>query len=130
MRPIVSESVYKKLFELLHKANSPEGKQLGIELSNAEIVKDTEFNQDIVTINSTVEVIEDTRSKPIRLKIVMPEEADLSQKKISVFAPISIALLGFRESYSFNWMLPSGNKKLKILKVFNPDCALEISSES
>ncbi|MCC6181974.1 MAG: GreA/GreB family elongation factor [Bacteroidia bacterium] len=119
MKPIISETVYKKLFELLHKANNPEGKQLGIELSNAQIVKDTEFNQDIVTINSTVEVLDDTRNKPIRLKIVMPEEADLSQKKISVFAPISVALLGFRESYAFNWMLPSGNKKLKILKVLN-----------
>ncbi len=119
MKPIVSESVYKKLYNLLHKVKSPEGKQLGQELSKAQIVKDEELNKNVVTLNSEVEFIEEDLDKPIRLKIVLPEDADLSQRKISIFAPISIALIGFRESYSFNWLLPSGNKKLKILKVIN-----------
>lgn len=119
MKPIVSESVYKILYNLLHKVKSPEGKQLGQELSKAQIVKDEELNKKVITINSEVEFIEEDLDKPIRLKIVLPEDADLSQRKISIFAPISIALIGFSESYSFNWLLPSGNKKLKILKVIN-----------
>lgn len=119
MKPVLSESVYKKLCNLLRKIKSPEGKQLGMELSKAEIVKDGELNKNVITLNSEVEFIEESLNKPIRLKIVMPDEADLSQRKISIFAPISIALIGFKESYSFDWLLPSGQKKLKILKVIN-----------
>jgi regulator of nucleoside diphosphate kinase len=119
MKPIISESVYKKLYQLLQKIRTPEGKQLGAELSKANVVKDEELHKNVVTINSEVEFLEEDLNKPIKLKIVMPEEADLSQRKISIFAPISIALIGFKESYTFNWMLPSGEKKLKIIRVIN-----------
>lgn len=119
MKPIISESVYQKLYNLLHRVKSPESKQLGIELSKAEVVKDNEFKENIVTLNSEVEFVEESLNKPIKLKIVMPDEADLSQRKISILAPISIALIGFKESYTFNWLLPSGNKKLKIIRVVN-----------
>lgn len=119
MKPIISESVYKKLFSLLQRIKSPEGKQLGAELSKAQIVKDTELTNNIVSLNSTVEYMEESLNKPIRMKIVLPEEADLGKRKISVFAPISIALIGFKEAYSFNWLLPSGNKQLRIISVTN-----------
>ncbi|MBS1650863.1 MAG: GreA/GreB family elongation factor [Bacteroidetes bacterium] len=119
MKPIVSESVYKKLYSILQKVKSPEGKQLGMELSKAKVVKDADLKKDIITLNSTIEVQETSLPKPIKLKIVLPDEADLSQMKVSIFAPISIALFGFKESYSFNWLMPSGNKTLKILKVIN-----------
>lgn len=119
MKPIISETVYRRLLSLLRKFKSPEGKQLGAELSKAEIVKDDELMKDIVSLNSTVEFIENSMAKPIRLQIVLPEEADLSKRKISIFAPISIALIGFKESYTFNWLLPSGIKQLKIIKVIN-----------
>lgn len=119
MKPIISESIYSKLYSLLQKVKTPQEKQLGIELSKAKVVKDSDLNKDVVTINSEVEFIEEDLNKPIKLKIVLPEEADLSQRKISIFAPISIALIGFKESYVFNWLLPSGQKKLKIIKVIN-----------
>ncbi len=119
MKPIISESVYGKLYSLLQKVKTPEGKQLGMELSKARVVKDAELNENVVTLNSEVEFMEEDLNKPIKLKIVLPEDADLSQRKISIFAPISIALIGFKESYVFNWLLPSGLKKLKIIKVTN-----------
>lgn len=119
MKPIISESVYKKIYTLLQKMKSPESKQLGTELSKAEIVKDEELHKNIVSLNSTVEFMDETMDKPIRLQIVLPEDADLSKKKISIFAPISIALLGFKETDTFNWEMPSGLKNLKITRVIN-----------
>ena len=119
MKPIISKSVYKKLYQLLQRNKFPEGKQLGVELSKAQIVDDSELKKDIVSLNSTVEFMEESLQKPIRITIVLPEEADLSKKKVSIFAPISIALIGFKESYSFSWLLPSGNKQFKIIKVVN-----------
>lgn len=119
MKPIIAESVYKKLYTLLQRTKTPEGKQLGIELSKAEIVSDTELKNDIVSLNSTVEFVEGSLDKPIRMKIVLPEDVDLGKRNVSVFAPISIALIGFRESHSFEWLMPSGTKTLKITKVIN-----------
>lgn len=119
MKPIVSESVYKKLIAILKKIKVPGEEQLHAELLNAEVVKDSELKKDIVSLNSIVEFTIGSLRKPLRLKIVLPEEADLRKRKISIFAPISIALIGFRESYSYKWLMPSGEKELRILKVVN-----------
>ncbi len=119
MKATISESVYKKIYTLIQKIKSPEGKQLGNIITNAKVVKDNELKNDVVSINSMVEFKEDSLNKPIRLQIVLPEEVDISKRKISVFAPISIALFGFKENDKFQWELQSGNKNIEILKVVN-----------
>mgnify|MGYP001545240289 CR=1 FL=1 len=119
MKPIISESVYKKLYSLITKFKSPQVNLLGKELANAEIVKDDALEKDVVSLNSTVEFFNDSFNKPITLQIVLPEHADMSKRKISIFAPISIALIGFKESARFRWKMPSGFKNLTILKVLN-----------
>jgi regulator of nucleoside diphosphate kinase len=119
LKPIISESVYKILYNLVTRKKSTEVKQLGKELSKAQIVKDVLLGTKIVSLNSIVEFISSTLIKPIRMQIVLPEEANLGQRKISIFAPISIALLGFKESDHFTWEMPSGFKKLTIIKVLN-----------
>lgn len=90
-----------------------------MELSKAQIVSDSELKDNVVSLNSTVEYIQDTLNAPIRMKIVLPEEADLSKRKVSIFAPISIALIGFKEAYSFKWLMPTGARQLKIIRVTN-----------
>ena len=119
MKTKISESVYKKIYSLIQKIKSPEGKQLGSIITNAKVVKDSDLNNDIVSINSMVEFKDESLNKPIRLQIVLPEEVDVSKRKISIFAPISIALFGFKEKDKFQWELPSGNKNIEILKVVN-----------
>jgi regulator of nucleoside diphosphate kinase len=94
-------------------------KQLGEELSKAEVVKDEALQRDVVSLNSIVEFEDVALSRPIRLQIVLPEEEDLAKRKVSVFAPISVALIGFRQSYSFEWEMPTGTKTLKIIEVRN-----------
>lgn len=120
MIPVISESVYRKLIKLLKRFNTPGVKILGNELSKARVVKDSELRADVVSLNSIVEFITESLTKPMRMQIVLPEEADLSERRISVFAPISIALLGFSESNIVDCQMPSGYKQLKILRVINP----------
>ena len=119
MKPIISETVYKTLYEIIIKHRSPEVRQLGEELSKAVIVKDNALKKDIVSLNSIVEFIDGSNNKPVRMQIVLPAQADLEQRKISVLAPISIALIGFKERDQFYWKMQSGNKYLTILKVVN-----------
>lgn len=119
MVPVISESVYRILFNLITLHKTPEVKNLGEELSKAKIVKDQDLNHKTVSLNSIVEFLDASLSKPIRMQIVLPGEADLSSKKVSIFAPISIALIGFKENDSFTWNMPSGLKTLKIIRVLN-----------
>lgn len=119
MKPIISESVYNTLHNLILNLKTPQVKQLGEELSKAQIVKDEALQNDVVSLNSFVEFEDVALNKPIRMQIVLPEEEDLTKRKVSVFAPISVALIGFKESYSFQWNLPAGMKTLKIIQVRN-----------
>lgn len=119
MKPIISESVYNTLRSLILKFRTPEAKPLGEEIAKAKVVKDDQIKNDVVSLGSIVEYKDDGINQPIRMQIVLPEQADLSRRKISVFAPISVALIGFRESDIFRWKMPSGTKTLRILKVVN-----------
>lgn len=119
LKPIISESVYKVLSNLLKRKKPIESKPLREELFKATIVKDNFLDAKIVSLNSIVEFISSSFKKPIRLQIVLPEEADLKQKKISILSPIAITLLGFKEMDQFIWKMPSGIKNMKIIRVHN-----------
>lgn len=119
MTPIISESVYKTIYDLIIKQNNEEAKHLGQEISKAKIVKDSEVNDKVVSLYSVVEFNDPSFSQPIKMQIVPPSEVDLSKKKISVFSPISVALFGFKENDVFNWDMPSGTKTLRIIRVLN-----------
>lgn len=119
MQPIISESNYKKLQILINQLKTPEARLLGEEISKASIVSDNKIEKEIVCLNSEVEFIDKSLNKIIKLKIVLPENVDLKKNFVSVFSPISIALFGFKQSYTFEWKLPSGIKNIEIIKVSN-----------
>jgi regulator of nucleoside diphosphate kinase len=57
-------------------------------------------------------------------QIVLPKDADISENRISVLAPIGTALLGFRAGNSVEWRVPSGMRRLRILDVeYQPEAA-------
>lgn len=119
MKPIISETVYHTLRQLISTLKTPQVKQLGEELSKAEIVKDEALQEDVVSLNSLVEFEDVELNKPIRMQIVLPEQEDLAKRKVSVFAPISVALIGFKESHTFQWAMPMGIRTFRIREVRN-----------
>lgn len=119
MIPVISESVYKIIYDLVAKKNVKEARYLGEELSKAKVVKDEELSHNVVSLYSNVEFVDTAFNNPIRMQIVLPDEANLENKKVSIFAPICVALIGFKENDVFKWNMPSGEKTLQILKVMN-----------
>lgn len=89
------------------------------ELRKATLVKREELPDDVVRLNSRVIVKEGTKDKLIELVLVVPEKADIKQRRISVFAPIGTALIGFRQGEEVKWDVPSGSKTFTIMKVYN-----------
>ena len=70
-------------------------------------------------MNSQV-TIEDVKSKQqMKVQIVMPSQANLKEGKVSILAPLCVAIIGFKENEEVEWQLPSGIKTLKIINVIN-----------
>ena len=51
--------------------------------------------------------------------IVLPDKADIKERKISILSPIGTALIGFRQGENIRWQVPSGKKTFTILEVNN-----------
>ena len=94
-------------------------KELEEELQKATRVNKEKFPGNVVRLNSKVKVKEKTNDKVMELTLVIPEKANIREGKISIMAPIGIALLGFSEGSTVKWQVPSGKKVFTILEVDN-----------
>jgi regulator of nucleoside diphosphate kinase len=94
-------------------------KKLASELQSAKVVSNDELPKDSVRLNSEVKIQEAGQKGIMQVKLVMPSEADISEKKISIFAPLGAALIGYRKNDTIEWEMPAGIKKFVILDVTN-----------
>src|SRR4051794_15209633 len=67
------------------------------ELKKATVVEKEKLPADVVRLNSRVIVQEGTKDKLLELVLVVPDKANIKERKVSVFAPIGTALIGFRQ---------------------------------
>lgn len=99
-------------------------KDLEQELNRANIVSSENIPPDSITMNSKVLLKDLDLGEETTYTLVYPEDADLSENKISVLAPIGTAILGFREGDVIDWKVPAGIVKLKVEKIiYQPEAA-------
>ena len=105
------------LARLRHLANDP---TLAPELDRADVVPFHAVPPDVVTMNSRV-VFEDEATAEVRtVTIVYPQDADPSQGKISVMAPVGCALLGLSVGQSIEWCFPDGRPRtLRVVELLH-----------
>ncbi len=97
---------------------------LGEELERAVEVEPEAVPADVVTLNSTVRVIDLESSEATDYTIVMPGEANYEAGRISVLAPLGTGLLGYRVGNEIEWDVPRGTRRLRIDAVlFQPEAA-------
>lgn len=121
--PILTITDYNILRELTKKAkdssNIREIALLSQELDRAIINKEDLLDDTIIRINSHV-VIEDVKTqKQMSIQIVMPSQSNIKEGKVSILAPLCVAVIGFKENDEVEWQLPSGIKTLKVIAVTN-----------
>ncbi len=110
--------VYSRMNPMSNENKNAE--QLYEELRNAEIHDtDSDLPADVVRINSQVEVEEQTTGRRIKFRLVTPGDANFRKEKLSVFAPLGIALIGYRKGQKIAWEMPSGEKVFYIKEVVN-----------
>ena len=89
------------------------------ELKKAKVVTAEEFPDDVVRLDSSVVIRDMKTRRDMTLTIVLPQKADIKQKKVSVLAPVGTALIGFKKGQIVSWEVPSGKKDFKIMEVSN-----------
>ncbi len=77
-----------------------------------------EIANQFVGMNDDVEFRDDTTGRARRVTLVYPDEADISQGKISVMTPVGTALIGLRTGHSITWETPLGEtRQLTVISV-------------
>lgn len=123
LKPIIVLSEYQILRDIVKRNTDTnltnDVQQLSNELDRAIVIQEEELNKKIIRINSEVEFVEQKSKRKMKIQVVLPENADFKNGKISILAPLATALIGFSENDSVTWNMPSGETKLKVLSVSN-----------
>lgn len=102
-----------------HHFNRWEFEELAGELKKAILVDKAELPPDVVRLNSFVTIKDEKEKKVMTVTVVMPDQADIKQRKISVLSPVGTALIGYRKGKKISWQVPAGKKTFLILDVNN-----------
>lgn len=86
------------------------------ELKMAKIVHRKDMPEDVIRFNSTVTIktIFDVEKS---YQLVTPEKSNIKLNKISVLAPMGLALFGYAKGDEILWKFPAGESYIKILEV-------------
>ena len=87
------------------------------ELTRAEVVPASDVPPDVVTMNANVTFVDLTTGEEDSYTLVYPRDANMLHDRISVLAPIGMALLGYRVGDVIEWAVPAGKRRLRITKV-------------
>jgi regulator of nucleoside diphosphate kinase len=109
----------------LEGSRASAAEQLELELDRAVVVPQREIPPDVVTMRSRIlfEDVETGRRREATL--AYPDEADMEQSRVSILAPVGLALLGLRVGDTIEWPLPQARRaRLRIMEVlYQPEAA-------
>ena len=99
-------------------------KALTEELHRAVIVDPKDVFNDVITMNSRAEMHDLESGESVAFTLVFPSEANIDEEKISVLAPIGAGMLGYRVGDEFEWNVPDGLRRMKVMKIdYQPEAA-------
>lgn len=88
------------------------------ELGRARIVPAAKLPPNVVDIGRPVTYRDESTGKEHTVTLVYPQDADISDGRISVATPVGIALIGLAENAVFHWDTRNGTRRdLKIIRV-------------
>ena len=98
------------------------------ELQRATVVDAKDVPADVVTMNSRADMRDLESGETVTFTLVFPAEANIEEDKISVLAPIGAGMLGYRVGDEFEWKVPAGVRRMKVMKVhYQPEAAGDFS---
>jgi regulator of nucleoside diphosphate kinase len=94
------------------------------DLDRGTVVAPGDVPKGIVTMHSQVSVMDMKSKESETYTLVYPDEADISEGRLSVLAPLGTALLGMKVGQTVKFQAPAGLRRLKIEKIhYQPEAA-------
>lgn len=118
LRLVVDRNIDGKLL-------GPAAEALELELDRARVVPDGEVPKDVLTMRSRALCEDLETGKRRELVLSYPNETDPSEGKVSVLAPVGLALLGLKVGDTIRWPMPNGRETvLKLVEIlYQPEAA-------
>jgi regulator of nucleoside diphosphate kinase len=83
-------------------------------LDEAEVTPAAHIGPDVVTMSSEVQVSDLDSGETFDFQLVFPHLADAPAGKISVLAPLGMAVLGRSVGEMVSWQVPAGVRRLRV----------------
>ncbi|MCE5210943.1 MAG: nucleoside diphosphate kinase regulator [Deltaproteobacteria bacterium] len=119
-----------RLLELIEGVrSSPKGTKVDLDLLEKELysgvlVDPADVPKDVITMNSKVRVTDTQSGETMTYTLVFPSAANISENRLSILAPLGMALLGYRKGDIIEWPVPGGVRKLKVDEIiYQPEAA-------
>lgn len=120
---------HERLCTLLekHTADFPGRDALEAELDRADVLEPKDMPPNVVTMNSTVRFTILETQTTSTLQLVYPKDFDGSPDKVSVLAPVGIALLGLSVGQELPMASPTGHVTVRVDAItWQPESAGEL----
>lgn len=108
------------LITSLKQSKSGELKNISVlaeEIARAERVDPKKISPEIVTMNSTVEIMDLDTNKSLVVKLVYPIDADFKKGNVSILSLVGSAILGYKAGSKISFEVPLGKKEMIIKKI-------------
>lgn len=94
------------------------------ELSGATVMQPQEIPSNVVTMSSRVRIRYLDTNEERTFTLVFPFDADMSQGKLSILAPVGVAIIGCRIGEEIEWEINAGQRKIRIEDIiYQPEAA-------
>jgi regulator of nucleoside diphosphate kinase len=94
------------------------------ELERGKVIPPDAVPKGVVTMRSKVRVRDLKAEESETYTLVYPDEADINEGKLSVLAPLGMALLGARVGQVVKFEAPAGRRRLKVERIlYQPEAA-------
>ncbi|WP_345244351.1 GreA/GreB family elongation factor [Nibrella saemangeumensis] len=110
------------------RASSNQVRTLWKGVNEATLLEPNDMPADVVTMNSWVRIRYMDTDRTVSLRLVYPEQADIHQNQVSIFAPLATAILGVKVGDLINLPTPSHTVKIKVDQLlYQPEAAGDFS---
>ncbi len=86
-------------------------------LSRADVIDPSTLSGDVIRFGATVLVVDEDTDEEATYQLIGSHEADISQGRLSITAPLARALIGKTLGDSVEVQAPGGSKSYEVLKV-------------
>ena len=107
------------------KSGRDDLQNLEAKLDQSQFIAQREVPKDVITLNSKVCLTDLGTGEEMSYTLVLPNEADIDQHKISILAPIGTAMLGYSVGDTFEWKVPGGLRRLEVKEILHQPEASE-----